>query len=166
MVKKTLLALAVILIIIQFFRPKKNDSGDTTRSISTLYTVPPHVDSILRKACYDCHSNKTRYPWYAYVQPVGWWLAGHIRDGKRHLNFDEFAGARIARQYQRLEDCRKEVEEGDMPLGSYTIIHHDARLTDTEKEDLTSWFQQVRDEIKAKYPADSLVLPKQNNSKK
>ncbi|MEQ1623916.1 MAG: heme-binding domain-containing protein, partial [Sediminibacterium sp.] len=81
-------------------------------------------------------------------------------DGKRHLNFNEFNKYRIAKQYKKLEECIEEVKDGEMPLESYTIIHKNAILTEAEKTTLTNWCMTVRDSIKAKYPADSLVLPK------
>ncbi len=160
MVKKILIGLLAIFIIAQAFRPVKNNSGDKTKDISVSYAVPEEVKIILAKACNDCHSNNTRYPWYAEIQPVAWWLDDHITDGKRHFNFNEFDGYRIARQYKKLEECIKEVKEGGMPLSSYTLIHKDAILTDAEKQTLFNWCEIVRDSIKAKYPADSLVLKK------
>ena len=159
-VKRILLILLIIFIVMQAFRPAKNNSNDTTKDISKSYVVPENVKVILAKACYDCHSNHTRYPWYAEVQPVSWWLANHIKDGKREINFNEFDSYRISRQYKKLEDCIKQVKEGDMPLPSYTIIHKDAILTDTEKQVLVNWFEVLRDSIKARYPADSLVIKK------
>ena len=159
-VKKILIGLLVILIVGQAFRPAKNISGDKTKDISVSYVVPEDVKIILAKACNDCHSNSTKYPWYAEFQPVAWWLNDHIVDGKKHLNFNEFDGYRIAKQYKKLEECIKEVKEGGMPLPSYTIIHKDAILTDTEKQALFNWCEILRDSIKARYPADSLVIKK------
>ena len=159
-IKKILIGLLVVLIVMQAFRPAKNISGDKTKDISVSYVIPEDVKAILAKACNDCHSNSTRYPWYAEIQPTAWWLSNHINDGKRHLNFNEFDGYRIARQYKRLEDCIEEIKQGDMPLSSYTLIHKDAILTDAEKQTLFNWCEIVRDSIKAKYPADSLVIKK------
>ncbi len=160
MIKKILIGLLIIFVVMQAFRPAKNISGDKTKDISVSYVVPEDVKAILAKACNDCHSNTTRYPWYAEIQPAAWWLNSHINDGKRHLNFNEFDGYRIARQYKRLADCIEEVKEGGMPLSSYTLIHKDAILTDAEKQTLFNWCEIVRDSIKAKYPADSLVIKK------
>ena len=72
----------------------------------------------------------------------------------------EFNGYRIARQYKKLEECIEEVKEGGMPLPSYTIIHREAILSDVEKQTLVAWCENIRDSIKAKYPADSLVIKK------
>ena len=158
--KKILWILLIILIVLQAYRPAKNQSNDISKDISKSYVVPEDVKTILAKACNDCHSNNTRYPWYAEVQPVRWWLDGHIVDGKKRFNLNEFDGYRIARQYKKLEECIKEVKEGGMPLPSYTIIHKNAILSDTEKQTLCNWCEILRDSIKARYPADSLVIKK------
>jgi hypothetical protein len=158
--KKILLALLVIFLVMQAFRPTKNLSANTENDISVSYAVPTEVKTILAKACNDCHSNKTEYPWYANIQPAAFWLNDHVVDGKRHLNFNEFNKYRVAKQYKKLEECIDEVKDGEMPLESYTIIHKNAILTEAEKITLTNWCLTVRDSIKAKYPADSLVLPK------
>lgn len=156
--KRILLVLLVIFLVMQAFRPAKNSSNDTSGDISKSYVLPENVKIILAKACNDCHSNNTRYPWYAEVQPVSWWLSDHVKDGKRHLNFNEFDKYKIARQYEKLEECIKEVKEGGMPLPSYTWIHKEAILTNEEKEILYNWCEVLRDSIKATYPADSLVI--------
>lgn len=158
--KKVLIVLLVLFVAAQAFRPAKNNSNDTSKDISKSYVVPENVKAILAKACNDCHSNNTKYPWYAEIQPVAWWLNDHIKDGKKHLNFNEFDGYRIARQYKKLEECMDEVKDGEMPMSSYTIIHKEAKLTDDEKQALFTWCEIVRGSIKARYPADSLVLPK------
>lgn len=158
--KKVLIGLLIVFIVMQAFRPAKNTSNDTSKGIFKSYTVPDEVKIILAKACYDCHSNNTRYPWYSEVQPFAWWHGDHIKEGKRKMNFNEFDGYRIARQYKKMEECIKEVKEGEMPLPSYTWIHKDAILTDAEKQTLFNWCETVRDSIKARYPADSLVIKK------
>lgn len=158
--KKLLIVLLVVFVVAQAFRPEKNNSNDTSKDISNSYVVPENVKTILAKACNDCHSNNTRYPWYAEIQPVAWWINDHVKDGKKHLNFNEFDGYRIARQYKKLEECIEEVKDGEMPLTSYTIIHKEAKLSDDEKQILFTWCEIVRDSIKARYPADSLVIKK------
>ena len=160
MIRTILLVVLALFIVLQFFRPARNNSGDTQKSISTLYEVPPKIDTILKRSCMDCHSNKTTYPWYAEVQPVGWWLSNHIKNGKRHLNFDAFTTMRIAMQKKRMDDCLEQLKNDEMPLSSYTLIHRNAILSESDKDTLSGWCQNIIDQIKAKYPPDSLVLPK------
>ncbi len=160
-IKRTFQLLLLAFIVIQFFRPAKNKAdGIGNNDISKLYPVPENVQVILKTSCYDCHSNNTVYPWYAEVQPVAWWLSDHIKDGKKDLNFSEFAGYRIRRQYKKLEEINELVKKEEMPLNSYLWIHKDAKLNEEQKRTLANWVQTVRDTIKATYPADSLIRKK------
>ena len=156
--KRILIALLIIFIAIQFIRPAKNQSeGISANDISTKYPVPDSIQAILKVACYDCHSNNTRYPWYNQIQPVTWWLNSHVMDGKRGLNFSEFTSYRIKKQFRRLNDINELVKKNEMPLSSYTLIHTDAKLSDRQKLALANWTSALKDTIKAHYPADSLL---------
>ncbi|MGI9552917.1 MAG: heme-binding domain-containing protein [Aurantibacter sp.] len=160
MLKKILLTLALVLIIVQFFRPEKNLSNDLTYDISTKYEVPIEVHQILKVSCNDCHSNKTEYPWYANVQPVAWWLNDHIKHGKGHLNFSEFTNRPIAVQNHKFEEVVEMVEEHEMPLPSYTNLglHSEAKLTDDQRTMVMDWAKAQMAYLKNTFPADSLVL--------
>lgn len=159
--KRTFQILLLAFIVIQFFRPAKNKAeGISNNDISKIYAVPADVQAILKTSCYDCHSNNTVYPWYAEIQPAAWWLADHIKEGKKELNFSEFASYRIGRQYRKLEEVNKEVKENEMPLESYLWIHKNAKLSNEQRLILVNWVTAVRDTIKANYPADSLVRKK------
>ena len=159
--KRLFIVLLLAFIVIQFFRPAKNKAeGMSKNDISTLYPVPEDVQSILKTSCYDCHSNNTVYPWYAEVQPVAWWLDDHIKDGKKDLNFSEFASYRIRRQYKKLEEINELVKKNEMPLDSYLWIHKNAKLNEQQKLTVANWVTAIRDTIKANYPPDSLVRKK------
>ena len=160
MIRKIVLGLLAVLVIIQFIRPEKNDSSDETRSVATKYEVPADVQGILKAACNDCHSNNTAYPWYSNVQPVAWWLDHHVTDGKRHLNFSDFTGLRVAIQNHKFEEVIETVEDHEMPLDSYTWLglHADADLSDEQRETLIHWAKAQMDKLAAEYPEDSLVL--------
>jgi len=159
--KRLFQLLLLAFIVIQFFRPAKNKAeGISKNDITTLYPVPKEVQDILKTSCYDCHSNNTVYPWYAEVQPVAWWLNNHIEDAKKDLNFSEFAGYRIRRQYKKLEEINELVKKGEMPLDSYLWIHKNAKLTEQQKLTIAKWAEAIRATIKATYPADSLVRKK------
>jgi len=136
------------LLAIQFFRPAKNiNPAPSPQDIAALYVVPDSVHQILDKACMDCHSNNTRYPWYNNIQPVAWWLNDHISEGKRKLNFSEFGTRTLQKQAKKLKKTAKEVQEGGMPLASYTWIHRDAILTEREKNILINWANTLSDQI-------------------
>lgn len=161
MFKKIMLFLLAALVVIQFIHPKKNKSeGPQPNYIGNKYPVPGDVKEILSKACNDCHSNNTRYPWYALLQPVHWWMEKHVKDGKKHINYDEYTNRPLRYQYHKMEETIEMVKEGEMPLNSYTWTHKDARLTDEEKAKITGWAQSVMDTMKALYPMDSLVRKK------
>jgi len=148
MVKRILLILLVLLVIIQFIRPAENHSDKLSANDITLhYPVPDTMLSILKHSCYDCHSNNTRYPWYSRIQPVAWWLNSHITDGKRELNFSEFASYPAAKQVKKLKATVKEIKEGDMPLNSYLWVHIDAALDQGQKNILIYWTDSLQRRI-------------------
>lgn len=150
LLKRILLVLAVVFVAIQFVRPARNvATASSANDITARYPTPPAVKQLLAAACYDCHSNTTRYPWYANVQPVAWWLAAHVDDGKRHLNFSEFAAYAPKKAVVKLEDLVDEVHDGEMPLTSYKLAHPDARLTAEQRKLLAGWADAVRDRILA-----------------
>lgn len=149
------------LVVIQFIQPSKNQLPiNPEQQLSSRFVVPDSVNSILQKACMDCHSNNSRYPWYASIQPVAWWLDEHIRDGKKHLNFDEYTHRSLRYQYHKMEETIEMVKTEEMPLPSYTWTHTEARLTPAERVAITQWAQSVMDTMKQRYPLDSLVRPK------
>lgn len=148
MVKKILFGLVVVLAAAQFVRPQKNlSAGTDPNDINVRHPVPAAVQAVLRRACYDCHSNHTRYPWYAEVQPVGWWLNQHVSNARRHLNFSEFGSYPAKRAAKKMERVAAEVEDHTMPLKSYTWLHAGARLTPAEIKLLVDWAESVQKEI-------------------
>lgn len=165
MLKKILIGLLVVLVLIQFFRPEKNNSNDLTHDVSTKYKVPEEVSHILRVACNDCHTNKTNYPWYAQMQPVAWWLNDHVTEGKEHLNFSNFTQLPIAVQNHKFEEVIEVIDENEMPLESYTYLglHPEARLTEDQKTALKNWAREQMDLLKQTYPADSLVMKRRKS---
>ncbi len=157
-IRPTLLGLLAILLLLQFVRPARNLSDNSANDISRAFPAPASVQTTLHTACYDCHSNRTEYPWYAEVQPVGLWLNDHINEGKRHLNFAEFAAYKLPRQYHALEEIKEQVDKGEMPLASYTLIHRDAVLSPTQKKEIIDWANVSRAALEARWPMDSLVM--------
>ncbi len=148
MVKKILLGLLALAIAVQLYRPAKNLSPTPPKSdLLALHPAPPEVKQMLQVGCYDCHSNHTRYPWYAELQPLGWWLAQHIRDGKRELNLSEFGELSRRRQASRLEAMVDVIAAREMPLQSYTITHRDAIFTDAQIKQLNGWLEDLRDKV-------------------
>ena len=142
--RKVGIVLLVALIIIQFFHPARNSSSQLLATdITAVAAVPVNVQQVLSRACYDCHSNNTRYPWYMNIQPVAWYLAHHITEGKKEINFSEFGSYSHKKQVHKLQEMVNELKEGDMPLSSYTLIHGDAKLSEADKTLLINWADSV-----------------------
>ncbi|WP_369047848.1 heme-binding domain-containing protein [Tenacibaculum sp. UWU-22] len=141
--------LILVLIIAQFFHPKKNE-GDMSsiESFITETNAPDAVHTILKKACFDCHSNKTRYPWYNNITPVNFVIANHVNEGKEELNFSDWVTYSSKRKAHKIEKIREEVEKRKMPLSSYTLIHTDARLTEQEVQQIVDWTKSVENNYK------------------
>lgn len=145
------------LIVIQFFQPTMNASpAFSGHRLTDRFKVPEEVSDILSLSCYDCHSNNTRPMFYMRVQPIGWWIMHHVEEGKDELNFDEFGSYPLNVQYHKLEEIVEVVEEGEMPLTSYTLIHSDAKLSEVQRDAITVWANALIDTMEARYPKDSL----------
>lgn len=143
--KKIGLGILVVLVIIQFIRPSKNISEQliTDNDISKTFAMTDEVHQILIKKCYDCHSNSTVYPWYNNIQPVGWWLAAHVDEGKEELNFSEFKTYPEKKANHKMEELSEAVNEGWMPLDSYLWIHGDAKITEADKNVINAWIKTL-----------------------
>ena len=147
-IKKIAIVLVGGLLIIQFIRPARNRSNKVSATdITKTYVIPANVQQVLKTSCYDCHSNNTNYPWYASIQPFGWLLASHIKEGKEELNFSEFGSYSVRRQKSKLKGIENSIKDGSMPLGSYTLIHKEAILSNEEKELMIDWSTKLKDSL-------------------
>jgi hypothetical protein len=154
MLKKIFVALLLLLVVIQFVRPTKNLSpGPHLQDLTVIHPTPAPVKELLRVACYDCHSNNTRYPWYAEVQPLGWWLKNHVEHGQNELNFSVFGRYTTKQAARKLDACIDEIADRNMPLPSYRLTHRDARLSDAQIQLLSDWFEETRERILEGDPA-------------
>lgn len=142
--KQKLMVLAgVFFLLAQAFQPEKNkDSGYSNSNLSNVLPVPDTVQALLKQACFDCHSNHTRYPWYN-LAPVSWWIAFHVTEGKRELNFSRFGKYTRHRQAESMEAILETVKHKSMPLPSYLWMHKEARLTDSQRRLISGWASQM-----------------------
>jgi protocatechuate 3,4-dioxygenase beta subunit len=139
------------LALLQFFPIDKTlPPTEEAQEFHVAQNPPDAVMAILKNACYDCHSNHTRYPWYSNVQPVGWWMQNHVEEGRAELNFSEFGQWSEHERREVLDHCARLIEKGAMPLSSYLPMHPEARLTAEQKTLLINW---LRDPV-----ADSRVV--------
>lgn len=144
-VKKIALALLVILIGMQLYRPEKNtDTSDHLAVFLTETNPPQEVRTVLKQACYDCHSNNTAYPWYNNIAPVSYWIADHVDHGKGDLNFSDWASYSVKKKDHKLEEVVEVIEANEMPLNEYTWTHEEARLTDAQRNALIEWAKNTR----------------------
>ena len=151
LLKRILLVLLIVFIAIQFVQPARNKAGRVLETdISKTVNIPDNVELVLKNACYDCHSNNTVYPWYINIQPMGWLMANHIKEGKAELNFSEFGSNSSRRQVSKLTGIANSIKEGIMPISSYTRMHKNARLSGDEKTRIIDWTLQAKASISSK----------------
>ena len=143
--KRIGLLILIVFIVAQFFGPEKN-SGDIASVEAFLVDTdaPEDVKAILKSSCFDCHSSHTRYPWYSSITPVNYWMADHIEHGVKHFNVSKWNDYSDKKKDHKLEELIEEVEEGKMPLDSYTWTHGDAKLSQEQIEALINWAKRAR----------------------
>jgi hypothetical protein len=140
--------LLIALVGIQFVPTTRNQTDVVPRTdFMIVNDVPKDIENIVKTSCYDCHSNNTEYPWYNKVQPVAWFLEDHITHGKEELNFNEWDTYSSRRKNSKLKSVISQVEDGEMPLTSYTLVHRDAKLSDTEKKTVLDWVSKLKDSL-------------------
>jgi len=136
MKKRTLILVLIFvpLLAIQFV-----PVGRANPSVTHEVDAPSDALAVLRRSCFDCHSNTTKWPWYSYVAPMSWFVADHVRDGRRHMNFSEWDHLDADVQAHLIAEVWEEVSEGEMPLTSYLLLHGSARLSDDDRHTLQHW---------------------------
>lgn len=145
-VKTVLWIIGVLAVVIQFidFRlPETSISGD--KDVALTENMPREVKEIMTRACYDCHSMQTRYPWYSHVAPVKWLVKNDIVEGRRHVNFSEWGSYEDKEKIKKLDDINEEVKKSEMPPSMYLLMHTDAKLTDQERQKIISWADSTAD---------------------
>lgn len=138
-------------LVAQFWRPvRTNPSIDQAQASEAHLQVTPQVAGILDRSCNDCHSHKTRWPWYTNVTPVSWFVVDHVDDGRRHLNFSEWGKLNQNQKEKKLQEVCEEVEKGYMPLGEYTWLHPGSKLSKEDVKALCEWATSERARIAAR----------------
>lgn len=136
-------AVLLLAVVLQLTNPAHtNPPVLAGHDVLATHPPPAAVAALLKQACYDCHSDETHWPWYSYVAPVSWFLAGHVNDGREVLNFSEWPHdepGRARKKWRRVADA---VDSGEMPLRPYTWLHREARLDAAERRQLAEWAEQ------------------------
>ncbi len=150
--KKWLVYLSVLFVLIQFVTvTHDNPQSDPQNEIQ----VAENIHTILKTACYDCHSNQSVWPWYSYVAPVSWFVADHVHEARHKLNFSEWKLMTDKKRTHRRDQTAEEVGEGDMPLPPYLILHPKAKLSPEQIDILKKWSQGAKtDSLKKENPID------------
>jgi Haem-binding domain len=140
-VKRVAFALAVFLILIQIFQPERtNPPAVPSRFLTAHVPIPIDVHTALMRACGDCHSNQTRWPWYGHIAPFSWVITDDVNQGRRHMNFDDWEAEKSPKQANdTLIDICKEVQQNGMPPFSYRLTHRKSRLKSKEITSICSW---------------------------
>jgi hypothetical protein len=138
--RRVMYGLAAALVIAQLVPVER-----TNPPVEAEIVAEPEVHALLRRACYDCHSHATAWPWYAWVAPVSWLVAHDVNHAREELDFSRFESYDAKRQRKKLEELAEEVGEHEMPLWYYLPLHPEARLSDAERTRLVSWAQSERD---------------------
>jgi hypothetical protein len=149
-IKVVLIAVILGVVVIQFFGiDRTNPPVDRAQTLEATTNVPSDISLILGRSCNDCHTNQTIYPWYAHIQPSGWFLKNHIDEGRQHLNFSVWNTYNDRRKSKKLEEICEQVEGKAMPLPSYLWIHRDSILRDGDAQALCDWAKQEQAKIDA-----------------
>lgn len=146
--KITAICLLAAFIFIQFFRPDfTNPAVNQAETLEAATQIPENVREILKRSCYDCHSNETIYPWYSKIQPSAWFLDDHIGAGRSELNFSVWNTYETRRKRRKLDEICEMAKDRSMPLPSYLWIHRDAQVSDEEINLLCQWATRESDRL-------------------
>ncbi len=146
--KRILLILLALIIIIQFVPADLPEVIlDNPNDLFSNNEVPENIENLIRTTCYDCHSNETVYPWYSYVAPVSFLISKDTREGRHHLNFSEWEKMDAIEKAEALDDIAEEVEDREMPMKIYPIMHSDAKLSDADRRTIEEWAEKTGEEL-------------------
>jgi hypothetical protein len=145
---KILIAILILLIAIQFIRPERNIENNPSRyDVFHKSGQPTEIVALVQSACYDCHSNRTAYPWYASVAPVSWVMANHVNEGKSKLNFSDWKLLEVEKQRHALDEVIEVLEKQEMPLNAYQWLHSEANLDQTQIQMIINWATDFKKQL-------------------
>lgn len=139
-----LVILLVIFILIQFYPTERPSVKlDNPNDLIATNTIPANIASKLKAACYDCHSNESRFPWYESFAPIKWMVYDHINEAREELNFSNWNTLSTDDKADILDDISSIVLEGEMPIKGYIILHSEANLSEAEREEIANWADEM-----------------------
>ena len=147
-IKLFLLFLLGVFVLMQLFPVEKPMvTMDNPNDLIGSGLVSKEVATIVQTSCYDCHSNQTNYPWYSKIAPVSWILYDHIEEGREHLNFSNWNRLEKEDKMEALDEIIEVIEEGEMPLESYLLIHREANLSEHQQEAIIQWAESYMEDL-------------------
>lgn len=147
--KKVLIVIVLVLIGIQFITIDKNNPPvEMEKDFLNITSPPSDLGNIIKSACYDCHSNHTKYPWYSDVAPASWLIREHINNGRNHLNFSIWPDYKEAKRAHKIDECIDMIRSGEMPMKGYVMLHEEAEISHENKMQLIAWMIELRDSLK------------------
>jgi hypothetical protein len=148
--KYSAVAVVAIAIGIQFIRSERtNPPIDPAKDIVGRPYLPANVQAVLERSCFDCHSNRSRWPWYSEVAPASWLVTGDVNEAREHLNFSEWEGYKVGRRLSKLESLMNMLDKGTMPPMTYLMMHGNAVLSAAEKDLVSGWAEDLSDSLAA-----------------
>ena len=144
MKKKAFIGFIVILVLIQFI-PKREmlPPVDESQDFFSVVNAPEEVETLVKDACYQCHSHSQEFPWYDAVQPISWWIRGHVYYGQSSLDFATWSQQDASEQSHKMLEASEEVASAHMPMKSYTWMHEEAQLDERERKLLAAFFKSM-----------------------
>ena len=149
--KWLVVVVACLFVAAQFRRPARtNPPVDQSQTIEAHAQMTPQVASILARSCSDCHSHKTAWPWYTNVAPISWFIVNHVNEGRHNMNLSEWGRYDLRRQRNKLQQMCEEVQDGAMPLSTYTPLHPNSKLSPDDVKTLCGWTEAERERLAAR----------------
>lgn len=153
-----------LLLLAQFLRPgQTNPTSDPSLSVKNYKGIPPEVAARIESACFDCHSNETRWPWYSRITPVNYLIASDVNEGRRRINFSEWGKQKPGRLMSRLEDIYNQVYHREMPLSKYVLLHPNAALSDADIKMICDWASGEQDRLAQEMEMQNDITPTNPN---
>jgi hypothetical protein len=149
--KRIIPIVVVVLVAIQLYRPAKtNPPVNAAKTIEANTQMPAEVSQAIGNSCSDCHTYNTKWPKYSYVAPVSWIVTDDVDEGRRHVNFSDWASYSAEKQQKQLDAICNEVKDGGMPLRQYTWMHQGTALSQSQREAVCAWTKAEQQRITAR----------------
>lgn len=149
MLKKILLLLVIVFAVMQMIQIDVAIPEDLSSKVDFIekYNPPKEIAQLINDGCYDCHSYHTEYKWYMHIAPVSWLTKGHVKDGRKHLNFSDWDAYDLKKKIHKLEECHEEMESFEMPIQGYVSMHDEAAFTEDQRNSLIDYFKNLEQTI-------------------